>query len=226
MGIAKRISAMMVVSFVVLSCGASWVQKPQCSMIWNFDSVLLSGLPEGWKVEATGRQSPMATWEMVKDSTAPSPSRILSLTGVNHRSWNTFNLCWTRRVSFLDGEIAVKLKANSGRIDQGGGVIWRVQDKNNYYVARFNPLEDNFRVYYVKKGIRHQIASARVHLPKGQWVTMRVFQKGKTFRCYLNGKLLLQGSLDVFPSPGGVGLWTKADAATSFDDFSVRLLSP
>ncbi len=225
MALQRRWCWVVALALVVLGVSVASSAEHPATMLWNFDSVSLGDLPRGWKVEATGRQSPLATWEVIEDTTAPSPPKVLSLTRVNHRSWGTFNLCWTRGVSFLDGEITVKLKANSGRIDQGGGVMWRVQDRNNYYVARFNPLEDNFRAYYVKNGVRHQVASAQVHLPPGQWVTMRVIQKGEAFRCYLNGRLLLQGSLNVFAGPGGVGLWTKADAATSFDDFTVRLLS-
>lgn len=100
--------------------------------------------------------------------------------------------------------------------------MWRVQDSGNYYVARFNPLEDNFRFYIVENGLRKELASADVHLAKG-WQEMRIVQKGEVFAGYLDGKKLLEYKDSRLNKSGGAGLWTKADAATSFDDFSVTL---
>jgi hypothetical protein len=146
------------------------------------------------------------------------------MTNPNHTSGEVFNICWTDTVSFFDGEIKVRFKAVKGEEDQGGGVIWRVQDEENYYIARFNPLEDNLRLYTVHKGIRRMLANARVRLPAGQWVAMKIVQKGSRFEVYLNGKKLLDGTNDLFKKTGGVGLWTKADSVTSFDDFLVKSL--
>ena len=98
--------------------------------------------------------------------------------------------------------------------------MWRVQNSDNYYVARFNPLEDNFRFYIVENGIREELASANVHQVKG-WHRMRIVQKGELFEGYLDGKKLLKYKDSRLSRSGGTGLWTKADAATSFDDFSV-----
>ncbi len=188
----------------------------------DFENIPIGSLPEGWKVEATRKYGPLATWQVVKDNTAPSGEKVLALTKINHGSGSTFNLCWTNDVSFQDGTIEVMLKPVSGRIDQGGGIMWRVKDRNNYYVARFNPLEDNFRVYYVANGHRMMMNSARVSLPAGKWHSMKIVQKGDRYQCYLNGKKYLEGTDDHFQKAGGVGLWTKADAVTSFDNFKVE----
>ena len=188
----------------------------------DFEDVPVGELPSGWKVEATGRQSPLATWQVQEDRSAPSGTKVLALVKTNHHSGGTFNLCWTDKVSFQDGEIEVAFKAVKGRIDQGGGIMWRVQDRNNYYVARFNPLEDNFRIYYVRDGIRRMIQSARVSLQPGKWHNMKIEQKGSEYACFLNGRKLLEGSDSHFKKAGGVGLWTKADAVTSFDNFKVE----
>ena len=104
--------------------------------------------------------------------------------------------------------------------------MWRVRDNKNYYVARFNPLEDNFRLYTVHNGARRMLANARVKLPAGRWITMKIIQQGTRFEAYLNGRKLLTGTSDLFTKPGGVGVWTKADAVTSFDNFSVKPLKP
>ena len=100
--------------------------------------------------------------------------------------------------------------------------MWRVQDSDNYYVARFNPLEDNFRLYIVENGVREELASADVHLTKG-WHEMWNVQKNEVFEGYLDGKKLLENKNSKLNKSGGAGLWTKADAATSFDDFSVTM---
>ena len=189
----------------------------------DFETVAVGTLPQGWIVDATNPPKKLATWEVIEDSTAPSGKKVLALTKINNTYilfGNSFNLCYTNKVSFLDGTISVKFKARSGRIDQGGGIMWRVQDRNNYYVARFNPLEDNFRFYSVKNGVRRQIASADVKLSPG-WHAMKIVQKGTHFEGYLDGKKLLEAENDSCKKSGGTGLWTKADAATSFDDFDV-----
>ena len=192
--------------------------------VWDFEDVALGKLPEGWKAEGTNQRGPLATWKVVEDATAPSGKHALALTAVDHPFGGTFNLCWTDRLSFLDGRISVRFKAVKGEEDQGGGVIWRARDKENYYIARFNPLENNFRIYYVRDGARKTLASTRVALPAGKWHSLEITQKGHNFEGYLDGKKLLEGESDRFTTPGGVGLWTKADAVTSFDKFSVSPL--
>ena len=194
---------------------------------WNFDKVPVGKIPPGWRVEATNlRGGPMETWKVIKDTTAPSGDHVLAMTSPNHTYPGTFNLCWTDKVAFLDGDIRLRFKANKGKIDQGGGVIWRVQDKDNYYIARFNPLEDNFCLYYVRHGRRRLLTSTRVKLPAKKWHTMKIIQRGNHFEAFLNGKKYLEGKNNLFKKAGGVGLWTKSDAVTSFDDFSVKILKP
>jgi hypothetical protein len=107
-------------------------------------------------------------------------------------------------------------------VDQGGGLIWRVKDHDNYYIARWNPLEDNFRVYYVKEGRRVQLDSANVKADFAKWHTIKIEQRGDAIACYLDGEKLLEVKDKTFAEAGGVGLWTKADAATAFDDLVIR----
>ncbi len=189
----------------------------------TFENVPVGKIPTGWKIEATNQKGPLATWQVVEDKTAPSGKKVLALTTPNHHFGGTFNLCWTDQIKFQDGEIEVKFKANSGVEDQGGGVIWRVKDKDNYYISRYNPLENNFRIYYVKDGARRMLASARIKLPAHQWHELKIKQEGKKITGYLNGKKLLEVEDNTFPGAGGVGLWTKADAATSFDNFKIEV---
>ena len=121
---------------------------------WTFDDTDAGELPEGWRVEGTNQRGPLATWIVKADTSAPSGPSVLALTDTKEGWGGTFNLCWTDGVKFTDGVIEVKVKSGTGLEDQGGGIIWRVHDRDNYYIARWNPLEDNFRVYSVKDGSR------------------------------------------------------------------------
>ena len=161
----------------------------------------------------------LTTWKQLGSwsITLTEQGKVLSL---QQKSGRAFNLCYTKKIQFLDGSVTVRFKANSGRIDQGGGIMWRVQDDDNYYVARFNPLEDNFRFYSVKKGNRREIASADVTLSPG-WHEMKIVQKGAQFEGYIDGKRYLEAENRRLMQSGGVGVWTKADALTSFDDLTV-----
>jgi len=225
----KRPVVGVAVGFVVAVVGAGLAsaQGPAAAKVSTvqvgFESVKPGGPPAGWKVEATNGRGKLAVWKVAADPEAPSPPKILQAVPNPSNFGGTYNLCWTKDVRFLDGEIEVKLRADTGHEDQGGGPIWRVKDRNNYYIARYNPLEHNFRVYIVKNGARRMLDSAsRIKIGTGQWFTIRIVQRGDHIQGWLDGKKLLDVHDATFTKPGGVGLWTKADAATSFDDFTVR----
>lgn len=175
--------------------------------IWNFEDVPDGQIPAGWRVEATHQRGPLATWEVVSDVENGKKTKVLGMTKANHDSSETFNLCWTESVKFKDGEIAVRFKAIKGTEDQGGGPIWRVKDKNNYYVARANPLEGNFRLYYVKNGSRKTLDSASVDIPGRKWHAIRIVHQGDHIEGYLNGKKYLDTKDSTFQEAGGIGLW-------------------
>ena len=189
---------------------------------WDFDDVPENQLPKGWKVEATGQDSATAQWAVRVNDDAPLGSGVLQLTATNHAERGVFNICWTGDVSFDEGQIAVFLKANSGQIDQGGGPIWRVQDRNNYYIARYNPLEQNVSIYYVKAGRRVMLGyTGRIEVKEG-WHILKISHRRDRIQAFLDGDMkLMVNAGDYIPKAGGVGLWTKADAATSFDNFTV-----
>ena len=189
---------------------------------WDFDQLQAGSLPQGWVVEATGQEQATAKWQVVNDNDAPLGPGVLELTATNHTTSGVFNLCWTNAVQFREGDIAVFVRARSGKIDQGGGLIWRVQDRNNYYIARYNPLENNVSIYYVKDGKRVMLGySGKIEVRDG-WHLLKVSHRGDRIRAYLDGELrLMVNAGDYIPNKGGVGLWTKADAATAFDNFTV-----
>ncbi|RUM88346.1 MAG: hypothetical protein DSZ23_04585 [Thermodesulfatator sp.] len=191
------------------------------SLVINFDQS--STLPAGFRVETTGRSLHDAVWKVVECQQAPSRPNVLRITRIKSPSGSQFNICWTDRVRFRDGDIEVKVRADSGRIDQGGGPIWRVKDKSNYYVARLNPLEDNFRIYYVKNGRRIMIGTASVRgIREGQWFTIKIRVNGDMITGWVNGKKMIEVKDSTLKDEGGVGMWSKADAASSFDDLVIN----
>ncbi len=191
---------------------------------WNFDHATTGEAPKDWSIRQTKPTTAMATWKVIADPTAPSKPNVLALAETANYD-GTFNLAIADKIAFKDLDLTVKVKAVSGKEDQGGGPIWRCKDENNYYICRFNPLESNFRVYYVKDGLRKQLESTKIETEAGRWYALRVTMIGPRIACYLDDKKLLEADDDTFPDAGMVGLWTKADAVTSFDNLSVSELS-
>lgn len=134
---------------------------------------------------------------------------------------STFNLALIEGVSYRDVDVSVAMRAVDGEEDQGGGLVWRARDARNYYVARYNPLEDNYRVYKVVEGRRLQLQTADVQHADG-WHTLRVTMRGHTIRCSYDGREVLTAEDATFEAAGRIGLWTKADARTEFDDLEAR----
>ncbi len=189
----------------------------------TFDTTADGLVPSSWKADATDPAGPLAQWQVTTATASPSPPKILTIERIQDTSRGVFNLLWSKQIKFKHGEVEVRVRANSGDIDQGGGLIWRVKDANNYYVARYNPLENNFRLYYVKDGQRVQLASAeRLSVPKGAWFHLRISHHGRRIQGWFNDTHAWEVTDMQLPGEGGVGVWTKADAASSFDDFVVR----
>jgi len=133
-----------------------------------------------------------------------------------------FPLILRTKEPFSALDLSVKFKPLSGDIDASGGVVFRAQDKENYYIVRANALEDNFRLYTFVDGRRSQIASARVTEPTlGSWHTIRVVAQKNHIQAYLDGVLYIDHHDGTFVK-GYIGLWTKADSVTLFDDIEVK----
>lgn len=164
---------------------------------------------DGWTV-VTGR------WAVEDMAVAPSGQRVL----VQRATDNDFDVIVAAAGPFTDVDVSMRFKPMSGRVDASGGIVFRF-DGGRYYVIRANALENNFRLYSYDRG-RRQIASARVPPPAlGQWHTVRVVAVGDRIQGYLDGKLLIDHRDGRFRA-GRVGLWTKADSLTAFDDLAIR----
>ena len=208
---------------LMLCAGYATAQTASDEYRLVLDKISVGQSPAGWIVAATHPSGPLAQWGVGVDTASPSRAKVLTMGSIQDSSPSVFNLYWTKQAAFQNGELSVRMRADSGKIDQGGGLMWRVKDENNYYVARYNPLESNFRLYHVKQGSRSMLASSENMLAApGQWVQLRIAHHGQRIRGWFDNTLAWEVSDAAFPHVGGVGLWTKADAASSFTDFVVR----
>lgn len=188
--------------------------------VMSFAKGDLGKVPAGWKTDKTGKGEG-SVWKVVEDKTAPSKTGY-ALAQTAESPKNMYNLCVAEKSNCKDVEIKVSFKANKGDIDQGGGIVWRYQDADNYYIARMNPLEENYRLYHVIAGVRTQLVSKdALVVPAGTWHTLTIKHVGDTIECWLDGKKQIDAKDSKITKAGKIGLWTKADAQTSFDDIRV-----
>jgi len=192
----------------------------------TFDKDEEGKAPKGFIFGLTGKGKP-GTWVVQKDPTAPSPPNVLAQTDQNPVSYR-FPLCVYDGFVATDVDVSVKYKPVSGVEDQAAGIVWRYQDQNNYYIVRANARENNVVLYKVEKGIRTDLPlvgkgrtyGEKARIPSGEWGTLRVVAQGNRFEVYSNGVRLFEVEDTTFPLAGKVGLWTKADSLTLFDDFT------
>jgi hypothetical protein len=189
---------------------------------WSFEE---GTLPPGWSATETNSDDTPGAWIVADEKDAPEGGRILRLTETQN-SGATFNLFLTDDPFPADLDLAVWLRADSGKQDRGGGLLWRAQDAHNYWIARWNPLERNVRLYVVRDGERRMIADAKTDGAPNIWHELRVTARGAAVSVALDGVTLLSGEDAALPGGGMIGLWTKADAATSFDALRLSPLAP
>lgn len=179
----------------------------------NFDHAPSGLPPAGWTATQTG--SGNAKWTIERDDTAPSKPSVLKQSGTA-----TYPICFKDDTSLKDGFVEVKFKPIAGREDQAAGVIWRLKDANNYYIARANALEDNVTIYHTINGRRTEKKQTTMKVASNVWHTLRVDFTGHHFTVTYDGQKALDWDDDTFKDAGKVGVWTKADSVTLFDDFN------
>jgi len=178
---------------------------------WTFDADKAGAAPTGFKAEA-------GDWKVAADDSSPSKPNVLAQSAKS--AGPIFNLVLVEGSSYKDLKLSVRMKAVAGELDQGGGLVWRAKDGKNYYIARYNPLEENYRVYKVVDGKRIQLQGATVK-PSPGWHELTVEMEGDHIECYFDQKKHLDVKDDAFKDAGKIGLWTKADAQSHFDDLEV-----
>ncbi len=174
---------------------------------WTFDDDQAGVIAKGftnlvgeWKVAASDRGRAL-------EQTAKNPNSV-------------FNVTLATDTSAKDVDLTVRMKALAGEHDQGGGLVWRAKDAKNYYLVRYNPLEDNYRFYKVVDGKRVLIQNADIAHADG-WHTLRAEMTGEHVTCYYDGKKYIDVKDSTFTEAGKIGLWSKADAQSQFDDLTL-----
>jgi hypothetical protein len=187
----------------------------------SFETDAIGTTPQGWTATLTGRGNPK--WTVEQDQTAPSKLKVLKQSGQA-----TFPLLLRDGSSIKDGFIEAKFKAIAGSEDRAAGLVWRARDTNNYYVVRANALEDNVVLYKTVGGSRIPLDilgrsggyGTDIPVPPNQWQSLRVDFEGNRFKVLYNGRQLFEVEDSTFTEGGRVGLWTKADSVTLFDEIA------
>jgi hypothetical protein len=197
---------------IVFLCGTLTAGAVMAETI-DFDTDTAGNVPKGWTAGVTGRGA--YHWSVEDDASAPSKRHVLKQSGRGDYPW-----CVMTGTSMADGYVEVKFKALAGKEDQAGGLVWRWKDGDNYYVARANTLENNVSLYYTLDGRRNTIKYVDAPVAGNQWHTLRVEFAGKRIRVALDGKVYIEVDDERIAGSGAVGVWTKADSVTLFDDFA------
>jgi hypothetical protein len=197
------------------------------TVIVNFDKATPGQTPPGWSFLTN--QGVAAKWEIRQDTTAPTPPYVFAQVSSDTNNWR-YPLAILDQPVFTNGEISVRFKPVAGKEDQAGGLIWRFRGPNDYYVVRANALENNVALYRVAdghwkplhpKGLAGNGHAVPHSVPSNSWSILKVTFKGPLFGVYFNHRRIFQVEDKSFQSAGKVGLWTKADSVTYFDDFRV-----
>jgi hypothetical protein len=174
---------------------------------WTFDDEAPGQIARGFTNE-------VGEWKVV----ASDKGQALAQSAKSADS--VFNVTLVSETHVKDVDLTVRMKAIAGEHDQGGGLVWRAKDAKNYYLARYNPLEDNYRLYKVVDGKRTLLRNKDILHTSG-WHTLRVTMKGDHIACSYDGKEALEDRDSTFPEAGKIGLWSKADAQSKFDELTL-----
>jgi hypothetical protein len=177
---------------------------------WTFDDDETGAIAKGFTNE-------VGEWKVA----ASDNGKALAQLAKNPNS--VFNVTLISDTDAKDVDLTVRMKAVAGEHDQGGGLVWRAKDAKNYYLARYNPLEDNYRLYHVVNGKRTLIQNVDITHSDG-WHTLRVTMTGNKIACYYDDKKYIDTKDSTIIESGKIGLWSKADAQSQFDDLT--LLTP
>jgi hypothetical protein len=180
--------------------------------------------PKGFEFAHTARVGRPGKWIVQNEGT----NKVLAQTDADSTR-SRFPVAVLSDVVTADSDLSVRFKPISGRVDQAAGLVWRYQNQDNYYIVRANALEDNVVLYKVENGRRTDLPvkgegrtyGKKTEVPAGQWSTLRVVAAGRLFEVYFNGAKLYEVEDATFSQPGKVGVWTKADSVTQFDDLTV-----
>jgi hypothetical protein len=220
-------SWLIVVSFIAsfqLAIGAVAAQAETAAHApaWNFDREQPGTLPSEFSIGTLFDGRAAGEWQVLATEHAKSPPHVLAqlmAKGAEH----AYKITLIKGIVASDLNLQVSFLPIQGQADMGGGLIWRAADDRNYYLARANPLEQNIRVYRVENGIRHLLENFNQTIDVRQWHTLQVTHQGCHVNIFFDGRQVLDLCEKTFQT-GMIGLWTKSDAVTYFDDLQFQQL--
>jgi hypothetical protein len=190
------------------------------SVIETFEEDAADAAPAGFAFGRTGKGA-AGKWLVKTEATAPSGTKVLAQLDADNTSFR-FPLATLERPILKDVRVSVRCRVISGRVDQACGLVARYRDENNYFITRANALEDNIRLYTVRDGKRSELASHDIEVTPNDWHDYRFQVRGDHLQVFWDGQLVLDHHDGTFTEAGRVGLWTKADSITHFDDLRVE----
>ena len=185
--------------------------------IFNFDSDTPGQPPKGFEFGLTGKGKP-GKWVVQTVDDAPSGKNVLMQTDGDTTDYR-FPIAYTGP-ELKDLRLSIKCKPISGKGDQGCGIVWRLEDANNYYIARANALEDNVHLYHTVNGRRVKFAGWNGKVTSGVWHDLAMEMAGNHIQVFFDGKKVIDDHDDTFKDAGKFGVWTKADSIVQFDDLT------
>ena len=173
-----------------------------------------------FKEAAGGAVSPdflsvLGVWRVEAVDPATATPNVLRQTGSFKNP--DFPRVIVKGLTFTDLTVRVRCRPETGDIDRACGVMFRAKDSDNYYIARANALEGNVRLYRVVNGDRQQFGSADLEVTAGEWHTLEASAQGTKLTVSWDGRSVIEATDASFAS-GKIGLWTKSDSVTAFDD--------
>lgn len=190
------------------------------ALVWNFDREQPGTLPSEFSIGTLFDGRPAGDWQILATDRAKSPPHVFAQVmgkGAEH----AYKVVLLKEVIASDLNLEVSFLPIQGRADMGGGLIWRATDDRNYFLARANPLEQNIRVYRVEKGVRHLLQNFDQTIDVRQWHTLRVTHRGCRVNIFYDDKQVFDLCDKTFHD-GMIGLWTKSDAVTYFDNLRLQ----
>src|SRR5215204_390341 len=212
--------------FVVVAGRTVVAGQGRTVILNDFSQDTVGQPPRGFEFGYTAQVGKPGKWVVQSDGNEQVLAQVEA-----DRTESRFPVAVMRDISATDLDVSVRFKPVSGRVDQAAGLVWRYQDENNYYIVRANALEGNVVLYKVQGGKRTDLPlkgegrtyGKKTPVPSGQWSTLRVVAIGPRFEVYANGNRLYEVEDSTFTRAGKVGVWTKADSVTYFDDLAVTV---
>ncbi len=213
---------MLLLIIMALAVPTAGFSLESTTRVWTFDQDSSERLPSGFHVGTLFDGRPAGEWRVLETDRAPSPPHVLAQLmgkGAEH----AYKTVLIDGITVSDLDLQVSLLPIDGKADMGGGLIWRAADDRNYYLTRANPLEQNIRIYRVVKGVRRLIKNFDQIIDVRQWHTLRVITRGCQVQVFFDNKQVFDVCDQTFPT-GRIGLWTKSEAVTYFDDLKLQII--